>query len=199
MTRQTFIGTITAAAVALAAGTASAHTGTGEAHGLVHGFLHPVGGLDHVLAMVAAGLLAATLGGRAIWLVPASFVALMVAGSVLGVQGIALPHVEVGIALSLVAFGALIAVRLTLPVGIAMAVVGAFAVFHGLAHGAEMPADASGALYGLGFVAATVLLHAAGIAAGLGFARLASPTHRHARAVGAAIAAVGVVMATGVI
>lgn len=199
MTRHTFIGTAAAAAAVLAAGAASAHTGHGDAHGFVHGFLHPLGGLDHLLAMVAVGLLAANLGGRATWMVPATFVALMVGGSVLGFRGDGVPFVEAGIALSVVIFGALVAARVRLPVGVAMAVVGSLAVFHGHAHGAEMPADASGALYGLGFVVATASLHAAGVIAGLGFARLASPTHRHARAVGAAIAAVGVVLATGVI
>lgn len=199
MTRQTFIGTIAATAAVLAAGAASAHTGHGDAAGFVHGFLHPLGGLDHLLAMVAVGLLAANLGGRAIGLVPVAFVALMVVGSALGVRGIEVPFVEAGIVLSVVALGAMVAARVRPPVGIAMAVVGALAVFHGHAHGAEMPADATGALYGLGFVAATALLHAAGVIAGLAFARLASPTHRHARAVGAAIAAVGVVMAVGVI
>jgi urease accessory protein len=136
------------------------------------GFAHPVGGLDHVLAMVAVGILAAQQGGRALWLVPAAFVGMMVAGGALGVAGIPLPYVELGIAGSVVVLGAVIAAGRRLPVALAMSLAGAFAVFHGHAHGTEMPLDASGLEYGAGFVLATALLHAAGIGLGAGAATI---------------------------
>jgi urease accessory protein len=133
----------------------------------VHGFSHPVSGLDHVLAMVMVGVLAWQLGGRALWLVPASFVGVMAAGGVLGVAGAGVPFVELGIAVSVVALGAMVALGIKAPVAIAMGVVGLFAIFHGHAHGAEMPEDAGGIAYAAGFMIATALLHLAGI--GLGF------------------------------
>lgn len=174
---------------------ALAHTGHGDAHGFIAGFVHPVGGLDHVLAMVAAGLFAAHLGGRALWAVPAAFVALMAAGGALGMNGVALPYVETGIALSVVVFGMVLALGLALPVGLAMALVGFFAIFHGHAHGAELPAGASGATYAAGFLLATAGLHAAGVGAGLLAGRLAS--QRAIRVGGVAMAAAGVGLLTG--
>ncbi len=150
---------------------AFAHTGVGDTAGFVHGFMHPVGGLDHVLAMVAVGVFAAVLGGRALLLVPLSFVGMMAMGFLLGLGGVELPLVELGIALSAVVIGAAAAWGRPMPVAGAMALVGLFAVFHGHAHGAEMPADAGGFDYALGFVLATALLHLAGIAAALGAAR----------------------------
>lgn len=149
---------------------AFAHTGVGDAHGFVHGFMHPVGGIDHVLAMVAVGVFAFVLGGRALWLVPLSFVAMMAVGFLLGVGQIDVPFVELGIALSSVVIGGAAALGKPMPVGAAMALVGVFAIFHGHAHGAEMPADASGFTYALGFMAATALLHIAGVAAAMGVA-----------------------------
>lgn len=163
---------VTLASVMLISATASAHTGHGDTAGFVHGFAHPIGGLDHVLAMVAVGLFAAIVGGRALWRVPASFVAVMALGGVLGAAGLAVPFVEIAIAVSVVVLGGAVFLRQKLPVSAAMALVGFFAAFHGFAHGAEMPAAASGLAYGLGFVAATALLHAAGLAAGLGAMRL---------------------------
>lgn len=170
-------------------GSAFAHTGVDHAAGLVHGFMHPVGGLDHVLAMVAVGLFAAVIGGRALWLVPASFVSFMLVGGALGMMGADVPFVEAGIALSVVVLGAAVAMRWQAPLAVAMALAAVFAIFHGHAHGAEMPADASGAAYALGFMAATVLLHGAGVAAGLGLARVIDS--RVLRVGGAAIAAAG--------
>ena len=117
---------------------ASAHPGH-EGAGFVHGLLHPLGGLDHILAMVAVGLFAARLGGRALWLVPASFVTAMALAGAAGMAGFALPYVEAGIALSILVLGAAIAFETTMPVAAAMALVAFFAVFHGYAHGAEMP------------------------------------------------------------
>ncbi len=123
--------------------------------------------LDHILAMVAVGLFAARLGGRALWLVPASFVTAMALAGAVGMTGFALPHVEAGIALSILVLGAAIAFETTMPVAAAMALVAFFAVFHGYAHGAEMPETMSGLAYGGGFLAATAALHAAGIGLGL--------------------------------
>jgi urease accessory protein len=146
---------------------AVAHTGGGDAHDFVHGFAHPFGGLDHVLAMITVGLFAYQLGGRALWLVPASFVLAMTAGGALGLAGIPVPFVEAGIAASVLVLGAIVAFGVKAPVAIAMALVAAFAVFHGHAHGAEMPAGGSIAAYAAGFVLATALLHAAGVTLGL--------------------------------
>jgi urease accessory protein len=142
---------------------AFAHTGVGDAHGLAHGFMHPVGGIDHVLAMVAVGVFAFVLGGRALWLVPLSFVGMMALGFLLGIAQFEVPFVELGIALSSVVIGGVAALGRPMPVVAAMALAGGFAIFHGLAHGAEMPADAGGLTYALGFMLATALLHVAGI------------------------------------
>jgi urease accessory protein len=174
---------------------ASAHTGHGDVHGFVHGFKHPVGGLDHVLATVAVGLYAALLGGRALWLVPASFVGVMAIGGALGIAGIGVPFVEIGIALSIVVLGLAVALRLSIPTLAAMALVAFFAIFHGHAHGAEMPQDASGYSYAAGFMLATALLHAAGVAIGLIAGRLtALGGSRLTQAAGGAMALAGVVI-----
>jgi len=185
----------TAAALLSLTAAASAHTGLGDAHGFVHGFMHPVGGLDHVLAMVAVGLYASLLGGRALWLVPASFVGVMAIGGALGIAGIGVPYVETGVALSIVVLGLAVALRLSLPTLAAMALVGVFAIFHGHAHGAEMPQDASGLSYAAGFMLATALLHAAGVATGLIAGRLtALGGARLTQAAGGAMALAGVVI-----
>jgi urease accessory protein len=151
---------------------ALAHTGHGDTTGFLHGFMHPVGGIDHVLCMVAVGVFAFVLGGRALILVPLSFVGMMAVGFLLGANGVNLPFVELGIALSSIVIGAVAASGRSMPVAAAMSLVGLFAIFHGHAHGAEMPADAGGLEYALGFMAATALLHAAGIAGALGVAKL---------------------------
>ena len=175
--------------VALAA-PAFAHTGIGaHSHGFAAGFLHPLMGLDHMLAMLGVGVWAAQLGKRATWLVPAAFVAVMIAGAGLALSGIAMPMVEFGIAGSVLVIGALIAFGTRMPVGLAMSLVGLFALFHGHAHGTELPGFAHPAAYGAGFVTATALLHAGG----LGIAFL---VRRHAarlpfRIAGAMMAAVG--------
>jgi len=185
-----------ATALVLAPTLAFAHPGLpGHTHDLASGFAHPLGGLDHVLAMVAVGLLAAQLGGRALWLVPASFVVMMAAAGLAGMSGLALPLTEAGIALSIIVLGAAIALRLALPVAAAMALVGFFAIFHGYAHGLETPETASGLLYGLGFVAATALLHGLGIGIGLALGRLEGAFGRNLlRVAGSAAAVIGVVM-----
>lgn len=186
------------AILALSPTLALAHTGHGDTHGVVHGFIHPVGGLDHVLAMVAVGLFAARLGGHAPVLVPGSFVLAMAAGGALGVAGIRLPWVEIAIALSVIVLGASVALRVNAPTLIAMALVGLFAVFHGYAHGAEMPAAISGLAYGAGFMLATALLHTAGIAIGLMVGRPDSVIGRRLVQIGGgAIAVAGVVILAG--
>jgi urease accessory protein len=151
-----------AAALAFAPALAQAHPGHGSGVGFTHGFAHPMMGLDHLLAMLAVGLWAAQLGGRAAWLVPAAFVSVMSAGSALGMSGANLPMVEQGIVASVLILGLLIATAARLPLGASAALVGVFALFHGLAHGTEMPASASGLAYAAGFAVATALLHAIG-------------------------------------
>ena len=161
-----------AAAVVLVPLAAWAHPGIpGHAHSFALGFAHPFSGFDHLLAMVAVGLFAARLGGRALWLVPLSFVSVMVLAAIAGMRGIALPFVEIGIALSVVALGLALAFQITVSVCLGAALVAFFAVFHGYAHGAEMPASMSGLSFGLGFVCATALLHAIGVGLGLMAAR----------------------------
>jgi urease accessory protein len=151
---------------------AFAHTGAGDANGFVHGFMHPVGGIDHILAMVAVGVFAFVLGGCALWLVPLAFVGMMAVGFLLGIGQVDVPFVELGIALSSVVIGGAAALGRPMPVAAAMGLVGVFAIFHGHAHGTEMPADGGGLTYALGFMAATALLHAAGIAAALGVGKV---------------------------
>lgn len=165
-------GFISVLAFAVALTPALAHTGVGDTSGFSHGLMHPVGGLDHVLAMVSVGIFAAHCGGRAVWLVPLTFVTAMAAAGAFGMAGVMLPYAEVGIGLSVVALGAIIALRLDPPLVLATALVGFFAIFHGYAHGAEMPESSSGLAYGCGFLVATAMLHAAGIALGLGVAHL---------------------------
>ena len=145
---------------------ALAHTGGHAASGLVDGFAHPFAGLDHMLAMVAVGLFAAVLGGRALWAVPASFVSMMLVGGIMGFTGIEIPAVEAGIALSVVIFGAVLAAGVRCVISVAVMLAGMFAIFHGRAHGAEMPMEAAAGLYCLGFASATILLHGAGLAVG---------------------------------
>lgn len=158
---------VAAAAIALMPGIALAHTGVGDTSGFSHGFVHPLTGIDHLLAMMMVGVFAWQLGGRALWLVPLTFVLVMAIGDAFGVAGVSIPFVETGIALSVIVLGAAVAFRLSMPVAIAVALVGLFAVFHGHAHGEEMPENAAGLAYGLGFMLATAALHLAGI--GLGF------------------------------
>lgn len=177
----------------LAPGAALAHPGHGEAVGFAQGFAHPVGGLDHVLAMVAVGVIAGIRGGPARLVLPGAFLAMMAAGAGLGAAGFGLSFAEAGIALSIVAFGLAILFGLRLPLPGLVALVGAFAVFHGYAHGTEMPETASGLLYGLGFLAGTALLHAAGLGLGLLVAR----ERRAAPAMGAAVALSGLTLLVG--
>jgi urease accessory protein len=145
---------------------ASAHLQRAEAGGLLTGLLHPVSGLDHVLAMVAVGLWGAQLGMPAIWVLPVAFPLVMAMGGMLGFLGLPIPGVEVGIAASAIVLGIAVAFELRPPLVIAALVVGCFAIFHGHAHGTELPAGQSALLYSLGFVIATGGLHALGIGIG---------------------------------
>jgi urease accessory protein len=184
-----------AAVLILAPSTAFAHTGPGYAHGFADGFAHPFGGLDHILAMITVGILAWQLGGRAIWLVPASFVSLMAIGGMLGMAGEPLPWVELGIAASVVVLGTMVALGVKAPLATAMGIVGLFAIFHGYAHGSEMPLDASGGAYAAGFILATALLHVVGIALGFLIGRIGDVYGRPACQLGGglvALAGVGI-------
>src|SRR6266481_1506857 len=163
---------LTTAALTLIPTAAFAHPGIGDAHGFVAGFAHPIGGLDHILAMVTVGIFAWQLGGRALWLVPATFV-LAMAGGALGMAGVPVPFVELGIAASVIVLGAVVAFARRAPVAVAVGLVGVFAIFHGHAHGTEMPLDATSGAYAAGFMLATALLHAAGIALGFAIGRIA--------------------------
>jgi urease accessory protein len=144
-----------------------AHVQAGAAAGFLNGLQHPVSGLDHVLAMVAVGLWGAQLGAPAIWVLPVTFPMVMAVGGFLGLLGVPVPGVEVGIALSAIALGGAVARESRPQLAIAAAVVAVFAVFHGHAHGTELPDGQSGMTYSIGFVIATGCLHGAGIALGL--------------------------------
>ncbi|HTS02165.1 MAG TPA: HupE/UreJ family protein [Thermoanaerobaculia bacterium] len=153
--------------LALAMAPAQAHVQAGEAGGFVSGFHHPISGLDHVLAMVSVGLWGAQLGAPAMWLLPVVFPMVMAIGGFLGLVGVPLPGVEIAIALSAVLLGLAVAREARPPLAAAAALVGFFAIFHGHAHGTELPPGQSGILYSIGFVVATGLLHLTGIAIGL--------------------------------
>jgi len=155
------------------AGVADAHPGHG-ATGLLNGFAHPFTGLDHLAAMIAVGLLAVRIGGKALWLVPGSFLTMMAVGGAAGLLGYSIPYTEAAIAVSVAVLGAAAAFRQRMPMAFAMALAGFFAIFHGLAHGAEMPESASGLVYAIGFVSATAMLHFVGIGVGVGFGRFRS-------------------------
>ena len=188
---------LTLAVTALAPAAALAHTGHGDHSGFIHGFMHPIGGLDHILAMVTVGLLAYQLGGRALWLVPASFLTVMAAGGLLGLAGVSFYFVEPGIAASVVVLGAIVALGLKPHVAAAMGLVALFAVFHGYAHGVEAPVAGSTAAYGAGFLAATALLHATGIAAGMLVGRISERQGQLGyRLAGSAVAVAGLAILT---
>ncbi len=176
-------------ALLLGSGPAAAHTEVGVPGGLLSGFLHPLTGLDHLVAMVAVGLWGAQLGRPGVWVLPICFPTVMALGGVLGILGIPLPATELVVALSALVLGFAVAMALPVPFWVAAVVVAVFAVFHGYAHGAEMPGAANALAYGVGFVMATGTLHAAGILIG---ALTRWPTGAQAvRALGAAIAGLG--------
>jgi len=144
-----------------------AHVGSGEAGGFLTGLQHPVSGLDHVVAMIAVGLWGAQLGNPALWVLPVLFPMMMAGGGMLGLMGIPLPGVEIGIAISAIVLGTMVFAEARLNIQLAMVIVAFFAIFHGHAHGTELPAGQSGLLYSMGFVAATGCLHGVGITIGL--------------------------------
>lgn len=188
---------ITLALAALVATTAPAfaHLNPEEHGSFMAGFSHPLFGLDHILVMVAVGLWAAQIGGKALWAVPAAFVTTMAIGFALAVSGIALPFVEPAILASVVALGLLVAMAVKLDTVMSAAIVAVFALFHGHAHGGEL--GAAGAWqFGIGFVVATALLHGAGIGLGLGIARLSGGALA-ARIIGGLTALTGLVLAFG--
>ena len=145
---------------------AFAHVQKGEAAGFLSGLKHPVSGLDHVLAMVAVGLWGAQLGAPAVWVLPVAFPMVMAFGGMLGLMGVPLPGIEYGIAASAILLGIAVMFELRPPLAIAAFVVAAFAIFHGHAHGTELPPGQSGLLYSMGFVIATGCLHGVGITIG---------------------------------
>jgi urease accessory protein len=157
---------VLALALATAPSVAQAHAQVAEATGLLTGFLHPLTGLDHIIAMVAVGLWGAQLGAPAIWMLPVTFPMVMAFGGFLGLIGVPLPYVEIGIALSGILLGAVVMTESRPPLVIAAAVVALFGICHGHAHGVELPPGTSGLTYSIGFVVATGLLHACGIGIG---------------------------------
>ena len=188
---------LSAVALTLLPVTASAHVGVGDTHGFMHGFSHPLTGIDHILAMVAVGLFAAQLGGRALWLMPLTFVSVTALAGVAGMGDVKLPLVEIGIGMSVVVLSLAIAFQINVPTFVGMALVGFFAIFHGHAHGTEMPESASGLAYGVGFVCATALLHAIGVGLGLAIGQAGrSYSRRIAQVGGGAMAIAGIAMLT---
>ena len=182
-----------AATLLLVPALAFAHPGHGD-NGLVAGISHPLGGLDHLLAMLAVGLWAAQQQGAARWALPCTFVGTMLLGGVLGFEGLALPALESGIAASVLALGLAVALAIRPPVALAVAATAVFALFHGVAHGLELPDMTSPWAYAAGFVGATAVLHAAGYALLRFLPAAAAPLVRLA---GAASAATGVWLLAG--
>lgn len=175
--------------VLVCAQSAAAHVGQGGAVGMLTGFLHPLSGWDHILAMVAVGLWGAQLGASAIWVLPVAFPLVMAVGGMLGFLGVPVPGIEYGIAASAIILGAAVAFELRPPLVVAALVVGLFAIFHGRAHGTEVPPGESALLYSMGFVVATGCLHAIGI--GIGAVHRRPWGRRFLRAAGTAVASGG--------
>ncbi|QUX97037.1 urease accessory protein UreJ [Marinomonas sp. CT5] len=182
-----------AAALLVATGSVFAHPGHEHASSFMTGFSHPMGGLDHLLAMVAIGLWAASIGGRALWAIPVAFVMTMILGGGLAVAGMTVPFVEQGILLSVIVLGALVLFAKRLPTLVCAAIAGGFALFHGAAHGMEMPLTANGLQYALGFALATAGLHAVGLGFGQVMAKIGTPLVT--RISGSLIATAGLVLA----
>jgi urease accessory protein len=189
--RQVAAMSCLALASALYSASVSAHAGTGLPGGVAEGFAHPFGGFDHLLAMVSVGLWGAFLRRPLIYVLPVVFPVVMVAGAALGMFGVPLPRVEIGVALSVLVLGAFIAAAWKAPIAAALLVVAVFALFHGYAHGRELPSAADPVGYSFGFVLATGLLHVLGI--GIGALADRPKAIVMVRVLGAAIACVGVV------
>ena len=171
---------------------AFAHVGDHSHMSFAEGLAHPFTGLDHMLAMVAVGLWASQIGGRALWLLPLTFPVVMAAGAAAGFGGVALPWVEIGIAASVLVLGAAVALRAHPSLAISVPLIAAFAALHGYSHGVELPASVSALTYAFGFVAATLALHFIGI--GLGLAANRMPVRFAAQAAGGVIACIGLLM-----
>jgi urease accessory protein len=181
----------------LAAVPASAHEQAGQAAGFLTGLRHPVSGLDHVLAMISVGLWGAQLGAPAVWLLPVVFPMVMAFGGFLGLLGVPLPGTEVGIALSAILLGLMVALEARPPVWVAATLVGFFGIFHGYAHGTELPAGENALLYSVGFVMATGGLHGIGI--GIGVAHRWTAGRVALRIAGALVAIAGVFFLWGAV
>lgn len=196
MLNRTLIVVLSVTFVVLTAvGPALAHSGDGYGGGFVAGFTHPILGWDHVAAMVAVGLWGAFLGSPAIWILPVVFPLVMALGAVAGIIGLPVPAVETGIALSAVVLGLMIVFAVKPPIWVAAIVVGTFAIFHGYAHGTELPATVNAFAYAVGFVISTGLLHLLGIAFGL---LVKWPAGRVAvRSAGGVISLAGIAFLTG--
>lgn len=193
--RFVFLALGLALALVLPVGPALAHATDGYGGGFIAGFTHPILGLDHVAAMVAVGLWGAFLGAPAIWALPVVFPLVMALGAAAGIAGLPVPAVETGIALSALVLGLMIVFAVKPPLWVAAVIVGGFAVFHGYAHGTELPGTADAFAYAVGFVICTGLLHTAGIAFGL---PVKWPTGRLAvRGAGGVISLAGVAFLTG--
>ena len=176
---------------------AQANPQIGPSTGFTSVLAHPLTGLDHICAMIAVGLWAAQRGGRALWLVPLTFVSIMTIGGIVGAAKIGIPFVEPGIAASVLVLGLLIAAAIQLPLWASMLLVGLFAFCHGHAHGWEMPVVASGILFGLGFIVSTIILHACGV--GIGLAAKRGGSTRLIRYAGGAIAVGGIYLCVTVL
>jgi urease accessory protein len=179
----------------LICGPAFAHTGAGNIGGFAAGLLHPISGLDHLLAMIAVGMWGVQLGMPLIWVLPVTFPLVMALGGVMGGLGVPIPGVELGIVASVIVLGAMVALAARPPAWVAAVLVGAWAIFHGYAHGAELPAAADPFAFGIGFVIATGMLHLIGI--GLGTITQWPAGVRALRAGGAAICVAGLWLLVG--
>jgi urease accessory protein len=156
-------------------GVAQAHIGLGSTTGFVDGVVHPLSGLDHICAMLGIGLWAAQRGGRSIWVLPLAFVLVMTVGGLLGMAHVFIPLIEPGIVASVLVIGLLVATAIRLPLIGSTCLVALFALFHGHAHGTEMPVAAAGAWYGIGFLSSTLVLLAFGVVLGLAGRKLDAP------------------------
>jgi urease accessory protein len=174
--------------------TADAHSMGAEGAGFITGLAHPFMGLDHLLAMIAVGIWAAQTGGSAVWRLPLSFIVMMAVAALISASGFSLPTLEPLIAGSVVLLGLMVVFAIRLPINLSMLLVGLFAVFHGYAHGLEVPQASSASLYGSGFVLATALLHLIGI----GLGKVAYRKHLLSRLTGSIITLAGLYLATTV-
>jgi urease accessory protein len=190
--RLAFFAALAMLAVAGSGTAALAHIGDHSHMTLMEGLTHPFTGVDHILAMIAVGLWASQLGNRAMILLPLTFPAVMAVGAAIGMSGPEMPWVEIGIAASVLVLGAAVAFAVRPSLAVSVALIAVFALLHGYSHGVELPADVSGLTFGAGFIAATLVLHAIGIAIGLVANRL--PGRYVARGAGAAIALAGVAL-----